>query len=61
MANNEFINKAMPFVEAYFGTAKKYATEQEACEAFYQEMQKQGYTKEELGNAWGMACYYYHK
>ncbi len=28
----------MPFVEAHFGNTKKYATEQEAREAFYQEM-----------------------
>lgn len=61
MADNSFIAKAMPFVEAHFGNVKKYATEQEAREAFYQEMQRQGFTKEELGNAWGMACYYYFK
>lgn len=61
MSNNPFIAQAMPFVEAYFGNAKQYATEQEAREAFYREKQKQGVTQEELGNAWGIACYYYFK
>jgi len=61
MAEQIFIDKAMPFVEGHFGTSKKYATEQAAREAFYQEMEKQGFTKEQLGNAWSMACYYYHK
>lgn len=41
MADDSFIAKAMPFVEAHFGNAKKYATEQEAREAFYQEMLRQ--------------------